>query len=61
MTITSIRGSTMHDILIDAFLGAAGYVAINGELYELLGATFDEGRDDAFRWTARRAKYAGVA
>jgi hypothetical protein len=51
----------MHNMLVDAFLDTYGFVAINGELWELLCADFDEVRADAFRWKARRAKYAGVA
>ena len=61
MTITSLRGSDMHNMLVDAFLDTYGFVAINGELWELLCADFDEARADAFRWKARRAKYAGAA
>jgi len=48
-------------MLVDAFLDTYGFVAINGELWELLCADFDEARADAFRWKARRAKYAGAA
>jgi hypothetical protein len=61
MTIRITRGSTAHGLFCDAFLDHAGYVAINGELYELLSVDVDEHRENAFVWKARRVCYAGRA
>lgn len=61
VTIHVTRGSTLHALLCDAFMDHAGYVAIDGALYEILTVNIDAHKADAFAWTARRARYAGAA
>lgn len=59
--VTSLRGSTMHGVLCDAFMLHGGFVAIDGELYEIVTMAPDVAREDAYAWTTKRARYAGSA
>jgi hypothetical protein len=61
LIVTSLRDTTLHGVMCDAFMKHGGFVAIDGALYEILTMTPCEVREGACVWTTRRAAYKGAA
>lgn len=61
LTVTSLRGTTLHGVMCDAFMAHGGFVAISGVLYEIVTVAPCAVREGAFVWRTRRVAYAGAA